>query len=241
MTTRMSHFNPRCRHPNQVQMGEYTVYPFSGERDPIPPVDIILDLYGLGETVWPEFNGMIISHPICDGGAPTGPIHSTIDHMRQLIEKGMKVGVCCYGGHGRTGTVLCALMHHLQPEAEDLIATLRLRYCDKAVETNSQEDWIAGYSGKPNFQHLGRDRGYHLYRYDEDDLWPDGSAETVAPILASNLETEEWLVGNDYGQCDHCGKWIPESAIHLDFKENQSCLFPQDCAGFEAILPRTKN
>lgn len=51
--------------------------------------------------------------------------------------------VCCFGGHGRTGTALAALMVVSgQFTAAQAIAHLRKDYCKKAVETASQEAYL---------------------------------------------------------------------------------------------------
>lgn len=233
---------------------EYTIYPFSGERDKVPTVDVILDLYGLSETIWTDFNGMIISHPIRDMGPPTGPIGETIDQILYLIRSGKKVGVCCFGGHGRTGTILSALLTNLEPEVEDLIGTLRQRYCQKAVETASQEEWVSHYSGKPNLSYFKPTAqlsyGYEADLYDTGQLSgqyleDDGTADieladqTITPIVASNQETEDWLEAQGCEHCGYCQKWIPQEIMFYspDY-EDYTCLFPDQCEGFQAVVPK---
>lgn len=57
------------------------------------------------------------------------------------VQAGRKVHVGCMGGHGRTGTVLAALVKHMTG-AEDAINYVRKHYCPKAVESASQIEFL---------------------------------------------------------------------------------------------------
>jgi hypothetical protein len=60
----------------------------------------------------------------------------------ELIEPTDKVVVCCFGGHGRTGTALAAMMIATGWKPGDAVDLIRKDYCDKAVETKSQVDYL---------------------------------------------------------------------------------------------------
>lgn len=103
-------------------------------------------------------NVRIINIAIQDGSAPTFPLVFWEELMANLVSlahvepvKTLKVLVRCAGGHGRTGTVLCALAvaANVCP-GQDPIAWVRQHYCPKAVETNAQFDYIERLSGIPS-------------------------------------------------------------------------------------------
>jgi hypothetical protein len=51
----------------------------------------------------------------------------------------------CLGGHGRTGTALACLAVLTGVPATGAVAWVRSHYCDKAVETDAQEQFVAGF------------------------------------------------------------------------------------------------
>ncbi len=67
------------------------------------------------------------------------------------IPDNSRVVACCMGSHGRTGTALSCLIaansltigRENVPDAVDIIKFVRKNHCEKAVETQSQEDYIA--------------------------------------------------------------------------------------------------
>lgn len=62
-------------------------------------------------------------------------------HVKLSLEQGLKVFMGCIGGHGRTGLVFAALVKLMSNE-EDAITYVRKNYCEKAVESNSQVEWL---------------------------------------------------------------------------------------------------
>jgi protein-tyrosine phosphatase len=61
---------------------------------------------------------------------------------------GKVVEVGCFGGHGRTGTLLALIIGEVEGlNAPEAIKAIRTRYCDKAVETYDQVEGIARYLG----------------------------------------------------------------------------------------------
>lgn len=60
-----------------------------------------------------------------------------------------RVCVYCYGGHGRTGTALAILAHFLGLDTGDLnvVDYLRLYYCEEAIETTIQVNYIGKITG----------------------------------------------------------------------------------------------
>jgi len=84
-----------------------------------------------------------------DGGAPNLPEKFWTDLVALLREEKRRVVVSCVGGHGRTGTVLSILSVFMGAvkKSEDPVAFVRKKYCEEAVETKSQCDYIEKITG----------------------------------------------------------------------------------------------
>lgn len=68
------------------------------------------------------------------------------DLVRAMKTKKMKVLIYCLAGHGRTGTGMAAILHaagfsKANPKA-NIVQWIRKKYCNRAIETNSQIDWL---------------------------------------------------------------------------------------------------
>jgi len=55
--------------------------------------------------------------------------------------------VFCIGGHGRTGTILSVLVGLIHPEYGDPVKWVRDNYCEKAVESKKQIDYVQNITG----------------------------------------------------------------------------------------------
>lgn len=60
------------------------------------------------------------------------------------------IGVYCIGGHGRTGTILSILaaLSGNSPEGTDPVLWVRGQYCEDAVESNLQLDYVQEITGE---------------------------------------------------------------------------------------------
>jgi hypothetical protein len=73
--------------------------------------------------------------------------------LDEQLSSGLKVHVGCVGGHGRTGTVLSALVAaRIARGVEiavdgDVIGYVRTNYCKKAVETAAQVEFLVQHYG----------------------------------------------------------------------------------------------
>lgn len=92
--------------------------------------------------------GEEVLYPIQDMRAPTD-----LDSFKKLIEwlsvqliAQKKVHLGCIGGHGRTGTVLSALVKEMMEE-EDATTYVREKYCKKAVESEAQINFLHKHFG----------------------------------------------------------------------------------------------
>ena len=84
--------------------------------------------------------------PIIDGSAPAYPrkFWEQLFDMIKLLDK--NVLIVCQGGHGRTGTVLSILLG-LFCDVTDPVQKCREIYCEDAVETNAQLDYVEEITG----------------------------------------------------------------------------------------------
>ncbi|HEY9294466.1 MAG TPA: protein-tyrosine phosphatase family protein [Microlunatus sp.] len=71
-------------------------------------------------------------------------VWSALQSLIQRARDGQLVEVGCLGGHGRTGTALAiaAVLTGLDPA--DAVDWVRSNYCPEAVETPTQESFVAG-------------------------------------------------------------------------------------------------
>jgi len=136
-----------------------------------------------------------IYFPITDMSTPKDAVEFKlmIDWLCHQILLGKSVHVGCLGGHGRTGMVLSAVAMALVG-IEDAITYVREHYCEKAVETNTQAEWlhqhfgikvVTGYKTKSytsksqGWGHVVSGKNYKDTAGYEDFL---GKAEEVAPV-----------------------------------------------------------
>lgn len=129
-------------------------------------MDYVLDLLGTySPTFWTFPEGWrvrdyltpprIIKMPITDMHAPWevglpfwrglwADLREQAKVKRETNHDRLHVLVLCMGGHGRTGTVLSALLKASQlrvPEG-DIVGYVRSRYCSKAVESSDQVEYL---------------------------------------------------------------------------------------------------
>lgn len=126
-----------CGHPVHLDCDVYVALQ-SGSRVLLPmPWDT-----GFGTIVQVEY-------PIQDMKAPGNPKNFTkmIDWLCTQLQEGKKVHVGCIGGHGRTGTVLAAIVAKMLPGEEDAIGYVRKNYCDHAVESSEQVAFLVTHFG----------------------------------------------------------------------------------------------
>lgn len=86
-----------------------------------------------------------IYYPIQNMKIPTRPdkFAALIDIIMAGLDKGLRIHVGCIGGHGRTGTVIAAVVARLGIAPDnDAIAWVREHYCKKAVENKMQENFL---------------------------------------------------------------------------------------------------
>lgn len=100
------------------------------------------------ERQYPWNEGIEFRYPIKDMHAPDNPttFKALIEWLAVQLIAGKKVHVGCIGGHGRTGTVLAALVTHMTGNV-DSITYVRKNYCQKAVESPLQVEFLHKHYG----------------------------------------------------------------------------------------------
>jgi len=114
-------------------------------------------LKGLAMPRLAKYSQLRVVHmDIPDGAIPGYPLNFWKDFIDELFDIAVKepdhkakLLVRCAGGHGRTGTVLAALLVAAQilPPETDPVAWIRTHYCTEAIETSAQIQYIELLSG----------------------------------------------------------------------------------------------
>jgi hypothetical protein len=76
-----------------------------------------------------------------DTNAFIAALRDALDRAR----RGERVELGCWGGHGRTGTGLACLAVLAGTPASEALAWVRENYCEKAVETAAQEQFVLAF------------------------------------------------------------------------------------------------
>lgn len=147
-------FSAKCEHePLPIVVGDKTYHISGGYCGAVRPefdVYVGLDAHSFAfdiTSTWPWLKAqqkqVQIVYPIKDMDVPQNLEQFT--NLLKYIEKellaGKKVFVGCIGGHGRTGTVLAALVKQMTGN-EDAITYVRENYCNKAVESKAQIEFL---------------------------------------------------------------------------------------------------
>lgn len=86
-------------------------------------------------VTWPDF--LLPAHP-ADARRKIRALHERA--------KTETVEVACYGGAGRTGTVMACLATLSGVPAEEAVAWVRANYHERAVETPWQRGWVKSFA-----------------------------------------------------------------------------------------------
>lgn len=85
---------------------------------------------------------------ITDGSVPsdTDEAKRMVTWLVGQLAEGRRIHIGCIGGHGRTGMIMAAIVKEALGE-KDAIAWVRKHHCKKAVETQTQVDWLQKHYG----------------------------------------------------------------------------------------------
>lgn len=142
----------RCyeSHP-ALPVGEFLIYGGSCAYPVVKDADVYVGLdysHATSPKAYPWEQGDSFLFHIQDMHAPSDPkqFKNLIDWICVQLISQRKVHVGCIGGHGRTGTVLAAVVRQMTGE-KDAITYVREHYCSKAVESTSQVGFLEKHYG----------------------------------------------------------------------------------------------
>lgn len=122
-------------------------------RHPIKGADVYVvlqdgDMNGQQSDPWDKQTVVEVGYFIRDMHAPADVkrFKKLVTWVCTQLQGGKNVHVGCIGGHGRTGTVLSAIIAELLEEA-DAIQYVRQHYCKKAVESKEQVEFLMKHYG----------------------------------------------------------------------------------------------
>ena len=110
--------------------------PYARDRDP----DYGLYLDQRWQPPWPHEHLSWPDFAVPDDATAT---LSALQSLLAWARAGQRVEIGCLGGHGRTGTALAGLSVLAGQDPDGAVAWVRSSYCQKAVETDAQEAFVA--------------------------------------------------------------------------------------------------
>lgn len=125
---------------------EYLIYGGSCSAPIIHDADIYIGfekyMYETKQS-YPWNGGASFCFYIQDRGVPTSieDTKNLLVYLATNLINGKKIHIGCIGGHGRTGTILAALVTYMTGNV-DSIEYVRANYCAKAVESQLQIEWL---------------------------------------------------------------------------------------------------
>lgn len=158
-----------------------------GGSNSLKGVDVFVGLdMGMKATRrrYPWCAGVEFLFRIPDMGVPSNleEFKNLLVYLSGVILDGKRVFIGCIGGHGRTGLVLAALMTHMTGD-KDSISYLRKVYCEKAVESKAQVDWLHTHYGITKVEALKGLGGLGTY-----SGYTGGSGNWVSPSMPKRTE-----------------------------------------------------
>ena len=144
----------RCYESHPVlKIGKGKLYGGSASHPKVTDADIYVALQsgstsGKQSDPWEAQNVVEVRYSIDDMDAPKNVTRfkKMITWLCNQLQKGKTVHVGCIGGHGRTGTVLSAIVAEGAGK-KDAIQWVREHYCKKAVESTSQVEFLKKHYG----------------------------------------------------------------------------------------------
>lgn len=194
-----------------------------------------------------------------DGSVPSLPMLFWDELAEMLIEQNRPVVCCCVGGHGRTGTALAILAHKFGITGERCpVQWVRLNYCDEAVESLSQIEYIEDMTG----QIVMAKPSWHPTFTQQRKVWHGHGSGTSQSYVQDYLDSElpkspyekdqdpadigpkEKVLVNPY-YCVACSIWHDQN--EYPFKDcgegvnNRADLFKDDSDGQGYTYPKLQD
>lgn len=158
----------RCYESHKpLPIGDYLLYGGNCQNPVVTDADIYVGFDFItrrGPKTYPWNSGEEFYYPIPDMGVPASldDFDKLLEYLELQLIAGKKVHIGCFGGHGRTGLVMAALVTRMTGEV-DSIQYVRDNYCGKAVESDEQIAWLVNNFGitsrKPVKKNISNGRG----------------------------------------------------------------------------------
>ena len=139
------------KHNDIVKIGKHEVAVTSYPTVPNVEYHVVLSDLWIDGGIWTNFRSrasrgqrrMIWCKWGDQSTISTETLRRLCDYIISLLGNSKKVGISCQGAHGRTGTLLAALIMTLERfKAKDAIEEVRQQYCKNAIETKGQENML---------------------------------------------------------------------------------------------------
>ena len=144
----------RCyEHHPVLKLGKGKLYGGAARSPKVKDADVYVvlqsgDMNGWQSDPWDKQTVTEVYYGIRDMEAP-----SNVARFKKLVtwvctqlQDGKTVHIGCIGGHGRTGTVISAIVAEMLEE-KDAIQYVRKHYCKKAVESTTQVAFLMKHYG----------------------------------------------------------------------------------------------
>ena len=144
----------RCYESHPVlKLGKGKLYGGAARSPKVKDADVYVvlqsgDMNGWQSDPWEKQQITEVYYGIRDMDAPADVprFKKLVTWVCNQLQSGKTVHVGCIGGHGRTGTVLSAIVAELKGE-KNAIQYVRKHYCKKAVESKSQIHFLMKHYG----------------------------------------------------------------------------------------------
>ena len=189
--------HPRCleSHP-ALPVGSHLIYGGSCSSPMVTNADIYIgfDFITGDARAYPWNAGPVSVHfPIPDMGIPKDPaeFRKMVDWLSVQLTANKLIHLGCIGGHGRTGMALAALVKVVTGEV-NAIQYVRKHYCEKAVESKAQIDFLMrefGVSEAP------ATKGFHAQgkAYHGSDDWYKDKGYPTSPVTTHRRASQSQL------------------------------------------------
>lgn len=173
---------------------------------------------------WKESEHLALNWP--DFGIIDLPIEFWLDLWESLPKRTM---ACCMGGHGRTGTVLVALLIASGMSYYEALKLVRKEHCEKAVESEKQ----CSYLHRIYVDRLKKEGKQSTTEYDFAVKNPpkkeDGSKESKVTVVSSGSTGNTSYNSGSYGhKFEPRMRLMPDGTIEKEFCNDPKC-FDVEC------------
>jgi hypothetical protein len=120
-----------------------------------------------------------LAFKIKDFGVPTAKRETWVelaDAILALMGDGKDVLLVCQGGHGRTGAAASIICHLVNPDIGDPVKYLRAVYCNDAVETYEQHQYVHKMLNLPDPEKIEYKREYSVGKWSSSSYDSYGGA-----------------------------------------------------------------